>query len=469
MVLGRRARTCQMPNQNGRRGVALVTAALALGIAFPSLAQDPGRLVLGPPPDDEVRPTGREVAPLRARPEAAEAPVVACSFREPVCVHAPAATPPAASLWTLRHAERAIQVYRALGLPGPLPDGALGGGPGFDLYLVPGTEHPVTTIDLLPQGRGIDRQSAFTVMAPPALPDACEARAAVAHAIAEAICLRFDAGAEEGAIAMTASYLSSIASGCELVDMAAIDDFQRAPERAITAGSAGVADGSLLFPWFLDDAYGRGTPGNVIAALFSIATQRTPPGSWTWNNEPDLFDALRASMKDRGQSLDDLLLDFAIARAFVGSRSDEAHLVDVARFGDMGRVRFEWSVPFTSLTPARRLAPTLPIDPTGSTYVWLDLEGAPAGAELTFAADWELPSLFRWALLKIDRSGAEAGRVTVAGVYGDGHVERSVVGLDGLAGVLIVGVNAGSVDRSRPFDPDEVPLAPHSYTVTLAR
>jgi len=82
-----------------------------------------------------------------------------------------------------------------------------------------------------------------------------------------------------------------------------------------------------------------------------------------------------------------------IARAFVGTRSDAMHLTGTERFGDFGRVRFEWSIPFTSLP--RRLAPTRPIDPTGATYVWIDLRSAPAGARLAFRMEWEAPVLFR--------------------------------------------------------------------------
>ena len=47
--------------------------------------------------------------------------------------------------------------------------------------------------------------------------------------------------------------------------------------------------------------------------------------------------------------------------------------------------------------------------------------------------------------------------------------ERTVLGLDGRAGVLVVGVNAGSMDRGRPFDPDEAPFMPRSYPVTLVK
>jgi len=64
---------------------------------------------------------------------------------------------------------------------------------------------------------------------------------------------------------------------------------------------------------------------------------------------------------------------------------------------------------------------------------------------------------------------AEVGRQDVAGVYGASHAEKTVLGLDGLAGVIVVGVNAGSDDRAHPFDPDEQPLMPHSYTVTLVK
>jgi hypothetical protein len=55
----------------------------------------------------------------------------------------------------------------------------------------------------------------------------------VAHAVAEAICLRFDAGVEGGLLSMAASYLASLGSGCALVDLAAVDDFQRTPEPAL--------------------------------------------------------------------------------------------------------------------------------------------------------------------------------------------------------------------------------------------
>jgi hypothetical protein len=440
-----------------RGAAAAAISATAFWAAAPAHAGDAGAPEVPPP-------TGRDVAPVRLRPDAAAVPVVACSFdpATPVCVHAAASIHPAAVLATLADAEHALGAYAALGLPRPLSDDDLGGSSAYDVYLVRGAEPPATTIDLVARGEPIDRASAFSVLPPPSARSGCEAARDVAHAIADAIAFRFDAGIEAGALSMASSYLASLAAPCESAELAAIDDFQRAPERELAGGAMGALDGSLLFPWMLDDLYGASRP--VILSLVAIARQKTPPGSWQWNNEPDVFDALRATLKATGSSLDALLLDFAIARAFVGSRSDGAHLSDVARFGAAGRVRFEWSLPYGSLP--RRVAPGAPIEPTGATYLWVDLAGAPKGASVTFAADWELPVVFGWALVKVDANGAEVGRTVVTAPHGQTHVERTLEGLDGLAGLLVVGSNAGSMDRAEPFDPDE-PFVPHSYLVTI--
>lgn len=447
---------------------AVATAALALFGGLPAARAEPGSASgpvsaapprFGPPPSDEPRSTGREVVPARARPTAAEAPVTACSFTEAVCVHATASVRPGAVLETLRDAEAALRAYQALAIPAPRPP--------YDVYLLPSVDGPATVADLAATSDGWDRASAFTVMPPPDPRAGCARPFAIAQGIAHAVALGYDAGAENGALSMAASYFASLVADCEAVEIPAVDDFQAHPERSFVAGDPSHPDGAMLFPWFLDDNLGVGGPGRVMMGLLAMGAQRTPAGSWEYRNEPDLFDVLRATMKDRGSSLENLLLDFAVARAFVGSRSDGVHVGDVARFGDAGRVRFEWAVPFASLP--RRLAPLAPIDPMGMTYVWIDLAGAPPGSELTLAADWELPALFRWSMVKVDKTGAEAGRLDLAGIFGASHAERTLIGLDGLSGVMIVGVNIGSVDRSHPFDPDEQPLMPHGYTVTLAK
>lgn len=448
--------------------VGPIARACALTALLASLAWSPAAQA----EDDKnpPLPTGADITPVRPRPSSAEAPLSACSFHEPVCVHAPKGAPPWTITATLRRAEDILRAHRALNLPIPMPDGDLGGNSNFDIYLhgswqTNAARPPWTSIDFNNLAGPFDRTSAFAVLPAPSPRDSCVDRAELARAIAHAALMRLDAGAEPGAVAAASSYVASLTAPCDLAEIQAVDDTQRAPEISIMAVDADNPAGCPLFPWYLDAAYGTGRPAAVMLGLLAVAAQRTPAGSMQWKNEPDTFDALRASLKARSLNLEDLLLDFAVARAFVGSRSDEAHLDDAARFGDLGRVRFEWAIPAASLP--RRLAPLRAVEPTGSTYIWVDLEGSTDIKDLTFVADWELPAVFRWAAVKVDRTGAEVGRVNVATIHGASHAERSIVGVEGLAGVVIVGVNAGSMNRSRPFDPDETPVTAHAYTVTL--
>lgn len=416
-------------------------------------------------PPDPRWPTGRESAPARPRPPADQTPIVACSWRHPICVHAATAIAPSALASTLEAAEHAADVYVALGVPRPYPDGDRGGGPEYDLYLVRGAA-PLTTVDPVPTGGSFDSASAFTVLPPPPPRGAgCVFASDVARASAQAALLRIDAGIETGTLAMVSSYFASLAAPCTAAELAGIDEIQRAPEREVTAGRPEAFDGNVLLPAYLEERFGGGRLVRTILGLVTVAVQKTPPGSWQWKNEPDVFDALRQVTRDRSEELGSLLLDLAVARAFLGDRSDGGHLADTERFGALGRIRFEWSVPFASLP--RRLAPLRPVSATGATYLWIDLAGARPGSGITFVADWELPVTFHWVLVKVDREGRDAGHVDVAAIYGSTHAERTVVKLDGLAGLVVVGVNGGDLDRATPFDPDEGPFEPHGYTVTL--
>lgn len=441
-------------------GGALAARSDARSARAKAMGDDAALFVVPP-----LQRTGPVIAPGRERPSASLHPSVICAFTEAVCVHAAADVAPEAELTALASAERALRAYRALGLPPPLSDEHLGGSSALDVYLDAAAEPPFVTRDLVARRSAFDEASAFAVLAPPTADAGCTFDFTMAQAVAETVVARLDAGAADGEVSMASTYLASLVAPCGVIELGAVDAIQRAPERAITSGERGVPDGHFLFPAYLDDTYGAGAPGGVIAALLGVSAQSTRPGAWRFDNEPDVFDALRATTKDRGTSAGALLLDYAVSRAFVGDRSDGAHQQDVARFGALGRVRFEWSVPYSSLP--RRLAPLRPIEPTGATYLWLDLEGAPDDATLTFVADWELPVLFRWAFVKIDRAGGVASRFDVPGIFGSHRAEKRLMKLGGLAGLLVVGVNEGGIDRANPFDPDEAPFEPHSYTATF--
>jgi hypothetical protein len=433
MVLGRRARICQFGG------------FLALGVLFAS---------------GVARAAEPEVATGLERPEGAGR--AACSFTAPICVRSLGSASPELVVRALDAGERTLGTLDGLGLPKPL--GVL------DLYLDGDREADdlrlaidVSDLDLRP----FDRAATFAVApAGPRWIRGCALEGAVARAVGFGAAMGIDAAMERGAASAFASYVERLAGACPNDELEGVDAYQVAPERAMLPGDAALADGAQLFAAYLDDAFGRGTPGAVMAGLLTVASQRTPAGRFSFANEPDLFDALRQNLRLRGNTIDGALLDFAIARAFTGTRDDGLHLEDAARYGDLGRVRVEWSVQFSSLP--RRFAPANPIEPTGATYFWVDLTGAPKEAELTFVADWEAGVLFRWALVKIDAKGAEVGRAELAGVNGDVRAEKTIVDLQNLAGILVVGVNAGSIDRSHPFDPDDE-HAPSGCTVTLVK
>ena len=193
-----------------------------------------------------------------------------------------------------------------------------------------------------------------------------------------------------------------------------------------------------------------------MTGLIASGGQNTPAKALNWRDEPDVFDMLRRLLPGRKQQLGDALLDFAVARAFLGSRSDGRHLPETAHFGDLARVRFEWSIPYASLP--RRVAPRGPIEATGASYVWIDTRKADDKAPITLSAQWEESFVFQWAAVRVDAQGRELGRRNAGGVFGQDRVQLSIESVDGSAGLLVVGVHVGADDRSAPFDPDEAPV-----------
>jgi hypothetical protein len=375
------------------------------------------------------------------RPEATR---IGCSLTEPVCVHALGTVAPAVAARALGAAERTLVGLRALALPGPLGDGALGGGPELDLYLEPGASGArAYPDDPVPAGAD-DRASGFARIGLAAGPS-CALESNVARAVAAAMLLRFDPAAHESIVAIGSSQLAAALAPCAALEADAIDRFQRHPELGLGRARADRLDGALWFANYLDETYGK-APLRLWTVLVALGGHRTPPGAATWKSEPDVYDLLRRLLGATGSSLEDALVGFAIARAFAGSRSDEAHLADAARFGAFGRVRFDWSVPLR------------PVEPGGAAFVWLGLGGATERDRLTVVAECEETHAFRWALVTVDAEGRETGR-HLAGRWGEGQVQLSLAKLDDAAGVLVIGAAAGPDDRAQPFHAADAPHA----------
>lgn len=389
-----------------------------------------------------------------------------CDSRGRFCVHAVTGTTldDAESSAILGVANDALDTFLSLKLPRPLPDVDLGGDDSIDLYVDATSAAPAAFIDPGSASHGIDQAPAFIVL--PKLGPGCHHRFGLAAAVGKAVLLGLDAALESNSLAMLGDYLGTLAQPCTLAELEAVDSSMRAPERTFT-GELGASDpAAFLFPKFLEERYGAGERGDLTVALAAIAGQRTPRGS-ALVDEPDMFDALRVTQQRNKSSLGDTLLEFAVWRAFMGSRSDDAHLIDVTKYGALGRARIEWDVAYTSLP--RYLAPLRPIEALGATYLWVDLTGATAESELTMVVDWEPPVAFRWAIVKLDGEGAETGRKELFGVLGSTHIETTLRDLREAKSLLIVGVNEGIARRDQPFDPGRLREAPRSYSIQLAQ
>ncbi len=404
------------------------------------------------------------------RPPGSAAWRKACSFRHPVCVHA-ARAPGAEILATLTLAERAWDTAEGpLELPPPDPDPETRA---YDVYLVDGVpDGAVTAIGERDVLSRVDRASAFTLL--DAKLRGCARETAVARELFRAVLFRVAPGTDEGSARAETSYLARLAVTCAAGALDGVEVFQAHPDRALVdtlpdlPRSVGVAydrGASLFFLW-LDETFGM-HPGSLVRAIWALTPTMTPLGATHWRSEPDLFEVLRMSFKgtlSTGSTVDDLLLEFAVARALVGEHADDTHALETRTLGAAADVRMDWDVPWP--TAPRRLAAPSPTFPTGAAYVRVSRKGAPAGSRLRVETTWEEHATMRWAVVKLDADGREKSRVPIGAKERGTEAQTTVLDLDGVDAVLIVGVNAG--DRAVPFDPDDAVWEPHGWVVAIA-
>lgn len=411
-----------------------------------------------PPPLDPSVPRGPAYPSRVERPTATRP---ACSPERPVCVHA-VGSADSAMTWLTALETAYERLVLGMGLPAPLGDFE-GGSPALDLYLDSEPDSPPLVVGRDDPAVDRDRASAFCRAGIHADPD----RTAT-QCLGEAIAWRLDAATAPHQRRAYATHLWWIVGEPTGRDLEVVDTVQRHPERALLARDLGDgSEGSALFFELMEARLGRAGPGELATALIALGAHEPSPPGWRWHNEPDVMDVARETFGGTPTRRAALFSDLAVARAFVGTRGDGRHVPALGWTGDAGRVRFEWSVPFSSLP--RRLAPARPIEPTGSTYLWLDLDDVPKGARLAFVAEWEAPVPFKWTLVTVAADGRELGRVEVPFLERATRVERTLVDLEGARGVLIAGTNLGDLSPTYPFDPDFAPYEPHGYTVYLAR
>jgi hypothetical protein len=376
--------------------------------------------------DTPGRPIRVEAAPGPGGP-------AACSFRRPICVHG---GPPSVSLATLGALDRAWEAGVVLGVPLPRR---------YDAYLAPEPSRSVLAgRDLLAR---FDHAFTFSRL-DARLPPGCARDFDSARELYEASALAVSPAVDEGTRRAESTALAELAVPCAAPDTSV---FQSHPDRAVVDPrvAPGYLEGASLFFSFLDDAFAK-EPGALVTSSLALAPTRTPVASDRWNDEPDPFDVLRASLKDAmgdGTSEGDALVSFAIWRAVA---------VDPP-------ARLDWDIGWPS--PPRRLASPEGVAPTGAAYVRVDASGRKPNDRFVLDATWEQLARIRWVVVKLDAARHEIGRVEAIAAPKATHAHLELVDLDGAASLLVVAANVGAWDH--PFDPDEVP-EPHGWVLTVS-
>ena len=413
-----------------------------------------------------------------------------CSTRLPLCVHAASPTGDANALAVLDAFERAwATMTGALELPVPdtSPDTAA-----YDVFLADPAEPllagelATTHLEARDVRSNVDRARTFTVV-DTRVSRGCALDALAARSLARAIIARGAPATDEATARGQAMFVSWLVAPCAVAtSVDAVAAFQSRVDRALpdaradeisaapddppflrpSRAAALYADGEAVVWSRLDWAFGR-SPGGLVLATWALAPTMTTPGARRWTHEPDAYDVLRASFKDRlstGSTVHDLFLDIGVARAFMGSAEDGIHAPETRALGDAARVPLDWDLPWPAAP--RRVAPRMPVAPTGSSYVVIRREGAKPGSRLRAEIVWEEHALFRWTFVKLDREGREIGRVPIAAKERATEAQMTLVDLDAVDRVLLVGTNVG--DPSYAFDPDEASWEPHSWLLTIA-
>ena len=304
---------------------------------------------------------------------------------------------------TMRRALEALEEARTrlalLGWPPPLPDGTLGGDPGFDLYLSSSRPRGAHADDLVPWTY-LDRATSFAVV-DPATPseglDAC-----VTAAYAEALLLSADPAEASPWRRATAAWLAWEITGrfgCE----DAIHEQQAEPFRSWIADGAEDGAGGALFIAYISARHGNGST-EFVRDVWDLARQRTWEGDGL-RAEPDLWSAFDVAIEMSGDRLLDNIVDLAVLRWFIGRTSAPEHGLDA--------IDSDARVPVTrtmTRLPTRVSAPE-PLRTFGSAYlvmdrsVWRETEQLRAWLRGEFGVRWS------FVALQLDSSGVERDRI----------------------------------------------------------
>jgi hypothetical protein len=420
--------------------------------------------------DDYAAAISALTAPIWAGPRAAlpierdrpEALIHGRSLDFPLAVHgAPDARPEALEA-ALRGAGRMFSALRARGWAAPFPDGDLGGGPELDLYLADSASAPYEIVSDGPTAAtyldGLITHVRLDGRLPLPVLEAC-----AAEAYANALLAELDPAEAPTWRTAVAQYLMWLLDGRFDACTADAPAAQHAPHRGYTAFDGANAGAIFLAARSLrsDDQ-----DGSYVRETWTMARQRT----WEGKDEglrasPDLWEAIATSARLLDQSLDQYLIEGALARLALGApaRERSSTLLALGGLGADYAVPYAYRVSYADLPI--RTAPYQPaLSPTGSAYTSVDVRGAGDDDRLRIYLRGE--AAVRWSLAAVlyDADGRERGHVE-APVRERAWDAYLTVELGEVASVIVVVTNLGEY---RP-DADVPPVDERTFHLVIDR
>lgn len=301
----------------------------------------------------------------------------------------------------LAAAESTLQRLRADGWPIPVADGGRGGTPGLDVYLEAGVQGATAGLDgedgasLYDGGIGFVRVDAFA----PAL-DAC-----VASGVAQAGLLANDVAEARAWRVATGTLVAHLVTGefgCAGDGTGLLED----PEQGF--GHADSGEEGALWLAMLSDRVDGGS-GRFVRDMWHFAQQDSGTARLL-RASPDLWEAIERALDNAGQSLDDLLVESAVARYFTGR-----HGPPLAEFPTLIELGSPIEVPVRAELDGARLPRHLTSErgllPLGSSYTLVHIKDAHEHDQLQVWLRGELGPRWSLAAVQLDRAGREIGRL----------------------------------------------------------
>ena len=246
----------------------------------------------------------------------------------------------------------------------------------------------------------------------------------------------------------------------------ALPDFQRAPNHSLDYVDYGsyYHFGAALFSLFLEEVYGA-RDGKLLAAIWAHTPQNgtvtVSDGEATpsVDNEPDLLDAMRATLAERGVSFDDAFQKFSVYRYFTGSFDDGEHLRNA---GDWSGSEVHLDARhFIDELPLSNEVPHAPPEDLGATYVAFDLTGAAPDSMMRLVFQGGTDVLWRATVLGVGSDPTVELSIPLdANQSGVAHVPIS----SGLNRLVLVAANLGTPEH----DPDDMDWVPTLFAYSAA-